>query len=339
MKDILETIMQEAKNGSITIDGDSFNLGFNTIITNKEETILKEVSTNDLPTLRINDYNLFLNLLESYINKTLQNERKIPTIVFDKEVNTIKMIIASLFFNLTPGDFSRPYHFLQKHIEFYENKLLLQDLQLNNIENFQNSNLILSNTKNSIMMETPYKVDIKFEKEGEYYNLPSIYYGIKEEQGYPVCYIYSILSEKNLTNTYQKKIKRLLYKVNDGIENPEVSPSAVLSLSIFLQLLNQKNITKVYGVPYLPIRYESRERAALNSKDEEKRKNLLERNQQIQINATDKFIKTFEAVTHLNQKLILTEIPFIQTDYIGYEINQNAHSNNETIEKITEKIR
>ena len=55
----------------------------------------------------------------------------------------------------------------------------------------------------------------------------------------------------------------------------DVTPSFILSLNIFITLLQNKNITKIKAVPYLPIRYISRELAAESTKEEDKKKNTI----------------------------------------------------------------
>lgn len=333
MKEIFEEIIKEAKSGVVVIDNDLFNVGFNTIITN--ENII-ELSKNELPVLKINDYELFLNLLTKYVNKTINNKRKIPNMVFDKNKNTIKIIITSLLTNLSTLDFENPYSFLNNHINFYQNKLLENTLEYSNIESFFSSNLEINNINTSIMMETPYKIDIKFTNNEDSYKLPSIYYGINSKNE---CFIYSIVNPKNLNNDFQKKIKRKLYKINKGLSVFETSPSAVLSLNIFIELLKIKNIEKIFGVTYLPIRYNSREQVALNVKDENKKNELMNRNQLIQTNVTDKFIKTFEAINELNNNLNLIEIPFNVGDLITYEIKHENNNNNVIIKEINNKIK
>ena len=68
------------------------------------------------------------------------------------------------------------------------------------------------------MMETPYKLTFTLKNNEDTHELPSIYYGIVEENGIKKCYVYGILASKNNENNrFNKKINRLLYKINDGV--------------------------------------------------------------------------------------------------------------------------
>jgi len=73
--------------------------------------------------------------------------------------------------------------------------------------------------------------------------LPSIYYGIREENGEKICYIYAIQNERDKVES--KKIQRRLYKLNKGLDKTDVHPSQVLVLETFASMLKEIGITKI----------------------------------------------------------------------------------------------
>lgn len=123
-----------------------------------------------------------------------------------------------------------------------------------------------------------------------------------------MCYIYSILNKENLDKVsdekllkYKKKISRILYKLNKGISKIEteefknnntdyydenitdISVSSVLSLYIFINIIKEK-ADMIKGVPYLPLRYISRDNALDNITDDNRiRKDISNRNINVSI--------------------------------------------------------
>lgn len=209
-----------------------------------------------------------------------------------------------LFVNATTEDFSNPCEYISRRILFLNDNTFSYldkgiEVEINNL--FLGSKLKVKRNIHSIAMETPFKIDISLINRingcDVDYALATISYGICEENGKKVCYIYSLMKPKKDKNTsqeeifYEKKISRLMYKINDGISNYEmaeyydykdgnskyypegnitdVTPSFVLSLNIFISLLQREGIHKIKAIPYLPIRYLSREIAASYVKDKE----------------------------------------------------------------------
>lgn len=293
-KDIIQDIffneiLKEAQTGEIKVilkekysdEEYVFNVGFNTYL---DDTLSFSNSFDYKPVLIINNKEKLIDLMEEYVYLCDQNSN----IFSNYDLKTrIKCYLASLFANALYEDFANPTLFIKKYIDFYQNKLCDNDLFVYN--NFDDSKIIIEDKKQDIRMETPYVFKISFNKDKEIYKLPKISYGISNN----ICYIYAVQNEKNeISSSYQKKIKRLLYKLNDNVSELEteeyrdykngdnyypenisdVSPSALLSLSIFFDVLKNKGIEKVNVVSLLPIRYNSRE-LAFKKKYEYKLKN------------------------------------------------------------------
>ena len=261
------------------------------------------------------------------------------------------------FINATAYDFSNPLSFLDRYISF------LQDKTFENFDetiNTPESPLLfkkvrIKNKKQGISMETPNKLTFTLTENidgSKYtYTLPEISYGICEENGEPVCYVYSILNKErkevkdHSKLKYRKRVQRTLYKANEGVVTDDslnlldVSPSAVISLSLFLGLLERHNIKQIRVVEYIPERYISRYLAA--QENPLKREEWEQRNDTIQTNATNKFVTTFfRMMYHLDNldwqfekifgdeiiRLYLKETKKIKPDMINY-LYQKAKNN------------
>ena len=304
MKEIFYEIINEANVGKILIDNDPFPIGFNTIIIEDNQIKFKNENEN-FPTLLIKNQNEFFLLLEEYIKIVINSNNKFPNFISDVQKNRIKLIISYLFANATTEDFLNPTNLIKRNINFFNDNtfdFLNDTIKIDLINIFKNSSLNIQNKKQSIFMETPNKISFSLIDNNNnqlQYDLPEISYGIVENNGQKECYIYSIINPKDKAKQndeqikYSKKIKRELYKINNGIldlesieyinyknqnneyypENiSDVSPSAVLSLTIFISLLEKENIKIIKAIPYLPVRYLSREIIAIENNNKEIRK-------------------------------------------------------------------
>ena len=330
MKEIFYELIKEASNTSVNIDGEEWPIGFNS---NIEGEYLG--SENNLSTLVINNKEEFFNYLGRYIEKELELNRRHLSFVFDARKNHMKSIMAYLFVNMSTEDFLNPVACLKRRIAFLEDKTFSLLDEERDFSLLPNAKVRVKQNMQSIYMETPYIFDVSVIDGEEEYKLPYISYGICEENDKKVCYVYSIMnhslnvSGKEDSKDLAKRVNRSLYKLNKGVLESEsqefkdyligndeyypenvtdVTPSFVYSLLVFLKCLQDKGIEDIKAVPYLPVRYLSRDIAAKNTKDENIRKQREERNYNIQKNATDKFIRTFKrAAFHMKELEIISE--------------------------------
>ena len=305
MDELLKELFTAAANGKIIIDNETFHVGFTTDIFGPRGQEFTTGNSDIFPKLYINNFALFKDKLLECIE--LQKSR--VTYPFRNEKDNIKYLTIMTFVNATAYDFSNPLSFLDRYISFF------QDKTFDNLDekiNIQETplffkNIQIKNKKQGIGMETPNKITFSlfdyFDGDKYSYTLPEISYGICMENGEPVCYIYSILNKErkevkdHSKLKYRKRVARSLYKVNEGVVSDEslnlleVSPSAVISLSLFLGLLERHNIKKIRVVEYIPERYISRFLAA--QENPLQREEWERRNDAIQTNATNKFVTTF----------------------------------------------
>ncbi len=330
MKEIFYELIKEAKEGNVTIDNDKFEIAFNTRILEKNIHYYNE---QNLAELVIKDEKTFFSLLEEYIKLELEKNRKIPNFL-DKKKSPIKWIMSYLFINATTEDFLNPERLIRRRIAYLQDKTfdyLSDGIEIEVNEVLNNSCLHIKKSNAPVAMETPNIIELSLnsEENGEYlsYKLPSIYYGISDG----TCYIYSVMNPKEKSNEkslveekYIKKMKRLLFKLNAGVppkEKPlseeenitDVTPSFVFALNIFLSLLKKEKIEKIKIVTYLPLRYSSRMIFARGHNNEAE---LLEKNDFIQKNATDKLIRTFRRIAHHDKSIVIDTFPYEIDEYL-----------------------
>ena len=348
MQGIFYELITEACIGKVIIDDDIWPIAFNTIIEDNYEK-KEKYNENNLSTLMIKNKDNFLKLLEKYIVIELEINR--PTIKFYKNPykNKIKWLMSYLFVNASLEDFNNPEEFIKRRIDFLEDNhfsFLNNGITLPFSDTLENSNLYIKKNISPVGMETPYKIDLSLIKRNskDTYNLPSIYYGISNN----TCYIYSMLTPKEekkslIKGLYNKKMNRLLYKVNDKVEKEEdlinyekgigeypednitdVTHSFIFALNIFISLLEKENIEDIKVVPYLPLRYLSRELASLQQKDEVKKEEYHKRNDTIQTNLTNKLIRTFRRVAHQNKNIEITTYPYEVDEYLTIKVHKKG---------------
>lgn len=349
MKELFYELIQEAKDGKISLEDEQFPIAFNTIIYENQQVKEQLFSDNNLATVVIKNENEFFKYLEDYIQLELKENRKAISFYRNEEYYHKKLLMSYLFVNATTEDFLNPISLIKDETFDY----LKNGLQIDVAKTFSNSQLEIKKTSQSVLMETPNKLEFSLTKEENgkqlRYPLPEVSYGITtNDTGEKECYIYSILNPKSKETSeeekrYQKKIARKLYQLNQGIIEQEskeyldfknnestyypenisdVSPSAVMSLVFMISLLQRENIHIVKGIPYLPIRYHSRELAATRCEDIERQEMLMQRNQAIQTSITNKFIRTFRRAAYHMKETTIQSYPYDVDEFLHLKINE-----------------
>lgn len=360
LNEFYNVVLPQIKNNNLSIDGWSFNLEFQTIINDENEFINKYNYTNFNvdETLIINNTKIFDELLIKYTLKMyylIINSDKLKKLenVYYKgnQKYIIDFIVSTLWTNATSEDLKNPIDYLKKRIEFFDNNLIEYDnnTYLENIDFFENGSIKINIELNNPILETPYsfKPSIVSVDEESKFELPSIFFGISNN----ICYIYAVQNSKEKEeNKFNKKINRILYKVNKNVvddyefENiKDVSPSALVSLTIFLKILKENNIYDIRVVDYLPLRYKAKEEANRKRleylkkkiKDEgvleEECKKLEEEQSNIQYNVTNKFIRNFFRLEEQLQNLNITSYPNETDVNIHIKLNNNISNKDDIL--------
>lgn len=363
-------VLPNLKNGSIEIpiyntnsNGDIFT--FNVFVDAYDETSPYY--------LCIQDKEKLVNSLHEYMKIMLSNDSSInKQNIYDK----IKYYLTLVWVNATYEDLRNPVRFIQKYIDFNNNHLFEDEFTYaSNIEFLNDADIDVIIKREPANMETPYSFNAQINlfdngKENNYY-LPSICYGISGD----ICYIYSIQNSGMFASNpgFEKKIKRLLYKMNENVSSHEsedfkeykrlekhgnnmedefypenisdVSVSAILALTVFMDSLNDMNIKNIKVVPFLPIRYKNRKseyekKYQLKLKQlkvdeiKELKQNLEEKRLLIQSNLTNKFIRDFMRLKHHFNGIGILSYPMEVDEYLSININNMECHNNKLIENI-----
>lgn len=344
MKNLLQELFYEAQNGKVVIDNDEWPISFNTIIYEDGKEVRRYEGDNNA-TLEIHNEESFLKKIEDYVKLELEKNRKTPP-YREKEKSREKALLAYLWVNATTEDFKNPEQYLDKRIQMLKDdsfSYLENGIEIEGGSSLLDSKIRIEKKENAITMETPYRIDITLEKGDCEASLPSIDYAIVGD----TCYIYSIKKRKAKTPSseeeekYQKKINRLLYKVNEGVDQNEditdITHSFLISLTIFMSLLEAEGIKNIKVVTYLPTRYLSRE---LGANESERKEELLERNDQIQTNLTDKLVRLFRRYCYHNENVEITSYPYDSDEYLSLKItDKNEKIKNQMIEEVTDSIK
>lgn len=212
-------------------------------------------SNPNLPTITIHNPVKFFELLTDITNAWQIKKSKYwgsysPRALFIQ-------YIKRLFLRMTPSDIDNIETFLERQLSFLKDTTFDEYIKENHqIDTFEGYRLFTSVDEAESWCEAPNKMTYYLKDyDDNFHTLPSIYFGITEEDGEKVCHICAIQNERHRRT--DKKIQRKLYKLNSGIENPDVNPGSVLILKTFIDMLQEKGITKIKvpGIQVLSYRY------------------------------------------------------------------------------------
>jgi len=308
------------------------------------------------PTLNIKDKDKFYKCINEYVSLFLDDTNYI---LADSKDDHIKRIIALMFANMSIDDFNNPCEYVRRIIDFKKDTTLQnREFEVPTLDSDLHINIRKYN------VETPYCFECRLVGDEEYL-LPIVSYGISND----TCYIYAIQDFNEHESTpYHNKIKKMLYRLNKGVLESEtkdyieykngssyfyqenisdVSPGAVLSLTIFLNEIQKYGINKVKVIPYLPVRYENKikvlavkafKKAKKEGMTSIQRKEhylkLINQQKYYQSNMTEKFIRTFYRVSHHFNNVNITSLPMELDDGLHIRLDKFKHSDNEILNDV-----
>lgn len=343
---IIEQILKELESGIVQAEM-KYRMRIHTLVSTDFELT---------PTFSINNKEKFYNKIKEYVEIYRSTD-----CYFEENEEYIKGIIACLFANMSISDFHDPEKYVKRMIDFRKNRFL-ENKSTSYIESLEGFiEIKIQNAAN----ETPFCFQAKIVDEENQYLLPTINYGIAED----TCYIYAIQDyNKHEKHPYHNKITRKLYKLNKNVFETEtkeykdykegkkeyypenisdVSPGALLVLTVFLNEIEKGGINKVQIVPYLPVRYENKMQVLAfktlkkakeeNFKEEETRKYYLElvnNQRKIQSNITEKFIRTVRRVAYHFDNVHIVSYPMELDDRMHITLSTFEYSNNDLLNEL-----
>ncbi|MCX4364803.1 MAG: hypothetical protein OSJ70_03425 [Bacilli bacterium] len=351
-EDILDifynSIIPEASSGAI----DCFmyyHICFNTSIEGKiiEGNIPYYI---DAPLLEIRNKEKFDELLEDYVNLALNfyDDHYFYDEVLSGEYRTSKnklckekVLMTLLWSNATVEDFQEPCSFLRRQKTFLENNFLTEteDKGFSTILGGRILTKVAKTRK--ISWESPYAFRSAIVNHDDGYDLPTIRFGIEDDN----VYIYCIHQGKNIRKN--NKIKRALYKVNENFNKQDsedilkdITPSFLVALQLFILHFNNLGYSKFKIIPYLPERWIDKKIMIYKKarKAEKKAQTYNEYTEQllrIQENLTQKFCNTLLRLKyHLGDSITIDSLPFELDSYLAFSYNNLDTANNNLLQEL-----
>ena len=311
------------------------NMAFNLILNDEQVTKCNDLPYKGLiiPTLEVNDKEIFDILLVEYVRKALSfysgkdfefledlNIMEYKNPLERKNEYIVKYIICLLLANASFDDFKNPLAFLQTRIAMFDNKLLPfeEEICLGTINSI-GAQLYLKEEKSPIRAETPYRLRscLKFNNE-EILTLPEIYSGSDGDKnilyGIQKSGQCSMIEEKD----YLKKIRKgYIAKLNGAPEH------YFLAVMLFLSLCEDKDIEIR---PFLIQRWNAK-RIALYLKAYKNNDYSLAKieaeHYRIQKNITDILIRYFTKIEDVSSGLDITYMPFSKDSNLHLSLSKS----------------
>lgn len=361
--------------GRTVVDDTSYYINYNVVISGVS---VSEINS-DIPTLNIKNTEEFNKYLVKYIVKEtefLQENIFVGDYYLAKNLDEqIRFSLMNLFIDATSNDFNNPVEYLKLRISFLENDSLSKEFSdYKSVYSFDDIDCHIESFVKAQhpSYETPYAFcsNIVSDDGKDKFDLPKVRYGIEDDGYEKEVYIYAIqgAQKKKVLNRFEKKINRYLFKINKGVikdneylkyekyselgiddiypENiVDVTPKAVLSLTIFLKFIKDMGINKVTVIDYLPLRYDSKLKGKkayldlfkgiyLKNEMDKKYNKVNQEMEDNQFNITNKFIRTFNRVNyHLNNMSNIT-YPFEVDDKMHFIINDEMLDNDHLINNV-----
>nr|MCR5553743.1 hypothetical protein [bacterium] len=166
---------------------------------------------------------------------------------------------------------------------------------------------------------------------GEVFFLPGVLFGLnKNKQNKGQAFVGAVQNFSPIKDDrFSKNMDRFLRKVNSGLDmasiESNVSPKAVVSMTLFMEFVKSLEIDKVYANNFAPLRYASKENRAnflKSSSDNLQGDLMLEKIDADQFNITNKFMYLFARMKHHFSRIDLDYSDF------GCYLNLNLETDN-----------
>ena len=237
-KQIFEYICKNAINGKIDIGNKLSSKWsiFAKFLTNIEHSNNKKSAT--IPILNIPNYDNFIKKLDTYLTLAREFYKLDATYFYLFQNEFDKKLVLDLFANATFYDFNNIESYIDVRTKMLEHSLQKSEL---NFGMYDNLNVEAKIEKSNSNLEGPYKIVFYiYDKNENCFELPTITFGIVKN----TCYLYTVQNKNKLKITdFSKKLDRYFRKINKGVSfqdiESNVSPNALVSLTLFMSLLKQ----------------------------------------------------------------------------------------------------
>ena len=264
-------------------------------------------SENDflVPIIQIPNAETFAVLIQEYLNvaEKFYVADKNRFSLYDETLR--EKLILDLITNTTNYDRNNILSYIDTRTKMLKNPMQTGHYLIGETQDFSIKASLL---KNPSMLEAPYRFTTYFtaENEDKFY-LPTITFGVVDD----TVYIYAIQAKKGKQTTpIAKKLDRHFRKVNKDVDMEDiigqVSPNALVSLTIFLSVMQKEGIKKVVAPNFMPLRYQTNLMGEENYfknngkgiLEEQSLEEIIEKHNRQQFGITDKFTYTLLRYCH-----------------------------------------
>lgn len=295
----------------IEIAGFVFNTAYNYRDSGSTPFYIKK----GIPILELKQEEKLKENLYNYINAYFESSRKFthPELYcseFGNDKDKLMFALSNLFVNAGFEDFEQMNQYIECRLDFI-NSNLYETYQnwcnAGSFEGVEGSTILYRVAQNNYAYETPDRLEVKVIKtypDGttQEFFLPSASFGISQH----TAYVYTLQNlkqheDENENTKLVKELKRARFKINENVDSQDqdVEPFSVVTASVLTGFLQSQQVEKVKVINFLPIRYDAKHESYMKKTDGNPayRKDLLEKQQHIQENLTDKFLKVFYRVS------------------------------------------
>jgi hypothetical protein len=329
--EIFDGIAKEASTGKVDVFF-TYRLLFETKINGKivysKSSYLADIES---PVLEIKDLETFKELLKDYLERALEFYKRDTTFsYFEDEDLVYKTILTELWSNASYEDFVNPNEFLKKRIGFFDDLNIHEDFYCDSL-----GEVSISSEKSSIHQETPHCLVIRIIRDNNIYTLPIAYFGVYDNKGYVYAIQNKSANQEGL-NELLEPLKEGLQESNTNSENlRRVSKSFLLTANILLGVLARKGVDEVIVNSLLPVRYNSKQLLSQDAYAPKrvKEKYTEEKNDDIQQNITNHFLRVFRRVDYHHTGINITSYPMELDTSMHIKINEQDSCNNKILEE------
>ncbi|MBE7075520.1 MAG: hypothetical protein E7375_00425 [Clostridiales bacterium] len=310
LKIMVEEVFAQAKEGVINYDA---SLGAWTYLIK----FFPRIENNNVgafyPSLEIQNYELFLEKLDSYLDVAKNFYRRDKDYFGLTQKGYVQKLIVDLVANATNYDLSNFLPYIDKRRKMLQEIPVKQVFDLGQYTakiDIKEPTPIKANldchfwgriTKNTSNLEGPYNFETIVIHQLERFVLPTVTFGIVEDN----AYVYAVQGQKEIQKNFLSTCLQSHFKqANKGVTNKmsfirNITPSSLIALTLFGAYLKQNGVKTIIAPDFLPIRQKSREDLSLaKSKNPEARQVAEETEEKIQNNTINKFMYLFMRYNH-----------------------------------------
>lgn len=237
------------------------------------------------------------------------------------EYQGLSYILNIMLFNMTSTDAWDLTRFIETRTDFFRDQYLDNYAVPTKVFTYNHTSFLMQRKVENFGLETPYIMTFSMDVNGELLELPIIRYAI-DQKG--VCFLYAVqIGRGHFCDIHNPNYKRIVNQVNQGAKKyRNTSPSFVLVLAMFLQILNQNHIHQIVIPDFLFNRYKQ----YYGAKSMHKSDVILSRmfhNMTILVNRLNHQIEGFH----------IQNYPLDQDSYYHIEI-ENLQSKNKMLQKL-----